>query len=60
MSAPIDMARVRQLFADPARIAASDFLRREIAARMFDRLSLVKTAPQRVLDAGCGSGAVLT
>jgi len=57
MSAPIDMARVRQLFADPARIAASDFLRREIAARMFDRLSLVKTAPQRVLDAGCGSGA---
>jgi malonyl-CoA O-methyltransferase len=59
MSAPIDMARVRQLFADPARSAASDFLRREIAARMFDRLSLVKTAPQRVLDAGCGIGADL-
>jgi malonyl-CoA O-methyltransferase len=59
MSAPIDMARVRDLFADPARVAASDFLRREIAARMFDRLSLVKIAPLRVLDAGCGSGADL-
>jgi len=59
MSAPIDMLRVRRLFADPARTAASDFLRREIASRMFDRLSLVKTAPQRVLDAGCGGGADL-
>jgi malonyl-CoA O-methyltransferase len=46
MSAPIDPARVRQLFADPARSAPSDFLRREIAGRMFDRLALVKTAPQ--------------
>jgi malonyl-CoA O-methyltransferase len=59
MSAPIDMGRVRRLFADPARSTASDFLRREIATRMFDRLSLVKTAPQRVLDAGCGGGADL-
>jgi len=56
MSAPIDALRVRRLFADPARVAPSDFLRREIASRMFDRLSLVKTAPQRVLDAGCGVG----
>lgn len=57
MSAPIDALRVRRLFADPARIAPSDFLRREIAGRMFDRLSLIKTAPRQVLDAGCGSGA---
>lgn len=56
MSAPIDALRVRRLFADPARVAPSDFLRREIASRMFDRLALVKTAPQRVLDAGCGVG----
>lgn len=59
MSAPIDLARVRTLFADPARIAASDFLRREIAARMHDRLGLVKLVPQRVVDAGCGAGADL-
>lgn len=57
MSAPIDIARVRQLFADPDQVAAADFLRREIASRMFDRLALVKTSPRQVLDAGCGSGA---
>lgn len=56
MSAPIDLARVRALFARPERIAGADFLRREIAARMHDRLELVKVAPSRVLDAGCGAG----
>jgi malonyl-CoA O-methyltransferase len=59
LSAPIDLARVRARFADPQRVAPSDFLRREIASRMFDRLSLVKTAPRQVLDAGCGIGADL-
>ena len=59
MSAPIDLARVRALFADPRRIAPSDFLRREIAARMHDRLGLVRLAPSRVVDAGCGAGADL-
>lgn len=59
MSAPIELSRVRRLFARPARIAPSDFLRREIASRMHDRLELVKIAPQRVLDAGCGAGADL-
>jgi malonyl-CoA O-methyltransferase len=59
MSAPIDLVRVRHLFADPARTAGSGFLRREIAARMMERLLLVKLAPARVLDAGCGSGADL-
>jgi malonyl-CoA O-methyltransferase len=57
MSAPIDLARVRRLFADPQRVAAADFLRREIATRMFERLALVKTSPRQVLDAGCGAGA---
>lgn len=56
LSAPIDMARVRQLFGDPERIAGSAFLRREIASRMHERLALVKIAPERVLDAGCGAG----
>jgi len=56
MSAPIDQSRVRALFAEPQRVAAADFLRREIAGRMHERLSLVKIVPQRVLDAGCGTG----
>ena len=56
-SAPIDLARVRALFAQPARIAESAFLRREIAARMHERLALVRIAPECVLDAGCGEGA---
>jgi len=44
------------MFADPARVAESDFLRREIASRMHERLQLVKVNPLRVLDAGCGTG----
>ncbi|RSZ58567.1 methyltransferase domain-containing protein [Massilia atriviolacea] len=59
LSAPIDLARVRSLFSRPQRVAQSDFLRREIASRMHERLLLVKAAPRRVLDAGCGSGADL-
>ena len=56
LSAPIDLDRVRALFADPARVAESDFLRREIASRMHERLQLVKVNPLRVVDAGCGTG----
>jgi malonyl-CoA O-methyltransferase len=59
LSAPIDLHRVRDLFARPERVAAADFLRREIASRMHERLAVVKVAPQRVLDAGCGQGADL-
>lgn len=59
MSAPIDLARVRSLFAQPATVAPSDFLRREVAQRMHERLQLVKIAPRQVLDAGCGAGADL-
>ncbi len=58
-SAPIDLRRVRALFDAPARIVESSFLRREVASRMHERLVLVKIAPQRVLDAGCGEGADL-
>ncbi len=55
-SAPISLAEVRRLFARPARIAESNFLRREIASRMRERLELVKIFPQSILDAGCGAG----
>jgi len=37
----------------------SDFLRREIARRMHERLALVRLDPTHVLDAGCGEGADL-
>jgi malonyl-CoA O-methyltransferase len=56
LSAPIDLDRVRTLFADPSRVAGADFLRREVAHRMHERLGFVKLNPQRVLDAGCGTG----
>jgi malonyl-CoA O-methyltransferase len=54
------MRRVRQLFATPQRILDSEFLRREIAQRMHERLALVKIAPERVIDAGCGEGGDLS
>ena len=59
MSAPIDAVQVRDFFSRPARVAPSDFLRREVSQRMHERLELVKIAPLRVLDAGCGPGADL-
>jgi malonyl-CoA O-methyltransferase len=34
-------------------------MRREVAARMQERLALVKLSPQQVLDAGCGAGSDL-
>jgi malonyl-CoA O-methyltransferase len=59
LSAPIELDRVNKLFADPARIAESNFLRREIATRMFERLELVRLSPRHIIDAGCGAGADL-
>jgi malonyl-CoA O-methyltransferase len=54
--APISVATVRRLFSRPQRCADSRFLRREIAARMVERLGLIRLSPHRVLDAGCGEG----
>ena len=56
MSAPISLAQIRRLFSRPERVAESQFLRREVAGRMFERLSLIKIDPLQVLDAGCGEG----
>lgn len=55
-SAPISVARVQRLFENTSRCDPSQFLRREIASRMYERLSLIKILPERVLDAGCGEG----
>lgn len=54
--APVSVAAVRRRFARPERCADSQFLRREISARMFERLALIKASPQRMLDAGCAEG----
>lgn len=54
--APISVASVRRLFARPQRCAESQFLRREIAARMLERLALIRLSPTSMLDAGCGEG----
>ncbi|WP_019142070.1 methyltransferase domain-containing protein [Noviherbaspirillum massiliense] len=54
------MQRVRELFAVPANTAESNFLRREIAGRMHERLALIKINPKQVLDAGCGEGSDLS
>lgn len=59
LSAPIDVLRVRELFSRPQKVAASNFLRREVATRMHERLALIKLDPARVLDVGCGEGADL-
>lgn len=53
----IDPSAVRLQFsrraAQPPR---ADFLFREIESRMLERLALVRLAPQRVVDVGCGRG----
>lgn len=56
-SAPIHPQFIRKLFSKPSRIEGSQFLRREIAGRMFEKLALVNLRASRVLDAGCGDGA---
>jgi malonyl-CoA O-methyltransferase len=55
-SAPISLTEVRRLFTHTDRVQASQFLRREISVRMFERLSLIKTNPKALCDAGCGEG----
>jgi malonyl-CoA O-methyltransferase len=41
------------------KLKAADFIYREIATRMLERLQLVRLNPKHVLDAGCGRGADL-
>jgi malonyl-CoA O-methyltransferase len=55
----VDFAWLRQVFSDPSHLMDSLFLRREIAARMHERLSMIRIAPRTILDAGCGEGADL-
>ncbi|MBY0573947.1 MAG: methyltransferase domain-containing protein, partial [Undibacterium sp.] len=59
LSADIDLALVRRFFSRADAAQASDFLRREIASRMHEKLELINISASRVLDAGCGLGADL-
>lgn len=50
--------RVRRAFDRVApAFATNDFLYREMARRMDERLDMVRLSPERILDAGCGLGA---
>jgi len=51
----IDPDRVRFLFGQGAP-GRADFICREIATRMFERLDYIRIAPTVILDAGCGAG----
>ncbi len=54
---PIDAVRVRQLFSRSRLAGADDFLQREVAKRMVERLATIRIDASTVLDAGCGAGA---
>ncbi len=51
---PIELEKLRSLFAKPDRMNGSRFMRQEVALRMHERLSLIKIDPHRILAAGCG------
>lgn len=54
----IDPHAVRRAFGRAAAgYDAAAVLQREIGSRMLSRLDVVKLAPARILDAGCGTGA---
>lgn len=52
----IDPARVARLFARRRLADADDFLQREVAKRMFERLAAINVDASRVVDVGCGVG----
>lgn len=53
----IDKKQVRRAFSRAAtHYDASAVMQREVCTRMLERLDYIKLQPQRVLDAGCGTG----
>lgn len=53
--ARVDTVR-RQFERRAARFAAHDFIVREVGRRLIERLDLIRVAPQRIVDVGCGCG----
>lgn len=56
--APLDIntRNVQQQFERRMNRADTEFLYGEVAQRLFERLSLIRLAPQSMMDAGCGIG----
>lgn len=53
----LDKQQVRRAFSRAAQTYdASAVMQREVCTRMLERLDYIKLQPQRVLDAGCGTG----
>lgn len=53
----IDKQRVANSFGQAAKTYdAHAFLQKEVAERVFERLSCMKVKPKMILDAGCGTG----
>lgn len=48
---PVELEKVRSLFDRPEKTGDSQFMRREVASRMDERLSLVRIDPSYILDA---------
>ncbi|GAB2901005.1 methyltransferase domain-containing protein [Uliginosibacterium flavum] len=56
----LDHALIRRRFsAGAAKAREADFLAREVASRMAERLDYIRLTPKRILDLGCGHGADL-
>ena len=57
MTPPFDTRQVRRSFGRAAAsYEANAVLQREVEQRLLERLEYIETAPQRVLDLGCGPG----
>jgi len=53
----IDKRQVRRAFSRAAQnYDAAAVMQREVCTRMLERLDYIKPQPQRILDAGCGTG----
>ncbi|UOD50639.1 methyltransferase domain-containing protein [Orrella daihaiensis] len=52
----IEPRHVKQQFDRRGDLECAEFLYGEIAARMLDRLALIRLEPTVILDAGCGAG----
>jgi len=58
---PVRTATVRRQFDRRAHVfARRAFLVREVERRMLERLELIRLAPMRMIDVGCGAGAART
>jgi malonyl-CoA O-methyltransferase len=55
LPARIDTVR-RQFDRRAARFVRHDFVVREVGRRLIERLQLIRLAPQRIADVGCGAG----